>query len=89
MSMEAQWPARPVGRRERRKLEVHARILEANLELFDARGAEATKVQDICERADVAHKTFFNHFASKRHLLREVARASTRAMCATDTIRKP
>lgn len=63
----------PLGRRERRKIEVHARIIEMSLELFDAQGVEATKVQDICARADIAHKTFFNHFPSKRHLLREVA----------------
>ena len=63
----------PLGRRERRKLEVHARIIEVSLELFDARGVDATKVFDICERADIAQKTFFNHFPSKRHLLREIA----------------
>ena len=63
----------PLGRRERRKLEVHARIIEVSLELFDARGVDATKVFDICESADIAHKTFFNHFPSKRHLLREIA----------------
>lgn len=63
-------------RRERRKLEVHTRILEAGVELFDARGVAATKVTDICERADVANKTFFNHFPSKRHLLLEIARFS-------------
>lgn len=61
-------------RRERRKLEVHVRILEAAVELFQQRGIDATKVLEICESADVAHKTFFNHFASKGHLLREIAR---------------
>jgi AcrR family transcriptional regulator len=62
-----------LSRRERRKLEVHSRILQASVELFETRGVEATKVIDIAERADVAHKTFFNHFASKRDLLREIA----------------
>ena len=60
-------------RRERRKREVHVRILAAAVGLFDQRGFGATKVAEICERADVAHKTFFNHFPSKRHLLRTVA----------------
>jgi AcrR family transcriptional regulator len=60
-------------RRERRKREVHSRILAAAVGLFDQRGFGATKVAEICERADVAHKTFFNHFPSKRHLLRAVA----------------
>jgi AcrR family transcriptional regulator len=65
-----------LGRRERRKLEVRARIREAGVALFDARGIQATTIQDICERADVAQKTFFNHFPSRRHLLREIAQAS-------------
>jgi AcrR family transcriptional regulator len=63
----------PLSRRQRRKLELRARILAAAEALFDARGVEATKVADICERADVAHKTFFNHFRSKQQLLRELA----------------
>lgn len=62
-----------LSRRERRKLEVRARILEAAVGLFDDRGFSATKVSDICERADVAHKTFFNHFGAKQDLLRELA----------------
>ena len=65
-----------LGRRERRKLEVRTRIREAGLALFEDRGIEATKVQDICARADIAHKTFFNHFPTKRHLLREIAQDS-------------
>lgn len=62
-----------LGRRERRKLEVRNRILEAATELFRAQGVDGTKVHEICARADVAHKTFFNHFASKRALLREIS----------------
>jgi AcrR family transcriptional regulator len=33
-------------------------------------------VAEICERADVANKTFFNHFHSKRDLVRELAGSS-------------
>jgi len=60
-------------RRERRKLEVRARIIEAALALFDQHGFDDAKVSDICERADVVTKTFFNHFPTKQHLLREIA----------------
>ena len=42
--------------------------------LFGERGVEATKVADICARADVAHQTFFNHFPTKQDLVREIAR---------------
>ncbi len=62
-----------LSRRERRKLEVRTRIFEAAAELFAERGYDVTKVSEVCERADVAHKTFFNHFPSKQHLLRELA----------------
>ena len=62
-----------LSRRERRKLELRTRILEAAVELFDTHGFAAAKVADICDRADVAHKTFFNHFGSKQELLRELA----------------
>ena len=63
-------------RRERRKLEVRGRILQAAVSLFDERGVAATTVAEICERADVANKTFFNHFPAKRDLLRELAAES-------------
>jgi AcrR family transcriptional regulator len=62
-----------LSRRERRKLELRTRMLEAASQLFSEHGFHATKVADICDRADVAHKTFFNHFPSKQHLLREIA----------------
>ena len=62
-----------LSRRERRKLEVRARILDAAIDLFDAHGYEATRVSEISARADVAHKTFFNHFPSKQHVLQAIA----------------
>lgn len=61
------------SRRERRKLEVRGRILDASFELFEQHGVDATTVAEICERADVAQKTFFNHFPAKRDVLREIA----------------
>ena len=64
----------PTSRRERRRHEVRTRIIEAAVQLFDAKGFAAATVAEICEAADVAEKTFFNHFASKPDMLREVAR---------------
>ena len=60
-------------RRERRRTEVRDRILDAARVLFDERGYDDTKVSDICERADLAYGTFFNHFGEKRELLRSMA----------------
>jgi AcrR family transcriptional regulator len=62
-------------RYERRRRETADRIVEAAALLFAERGVEATKVADICARADVAHQTFFNHFPTKQDLVREIARA--------------
>jgi len=69
-------PPSDPSRRERKKLALHGRILEVAAELFSEYGFADAKVAEICERADVAEKTFFNHFASKHELLREVANAS-------------
>ncbi len=68
--------ANDLTRRERRKLEVRTRILEAAVARFEERGPRETTVAEICEVADVAHKTFFNHFPAKQHLLRAIAEAS-------------
>jgi AcrR family transcriptional regulator len=63
----------PSTRRERRRLEVRERILETALELFETQGYESTTVTEISRRADIAYGTFFNHFPSKLHLLREIS----------------
>lgn len=62
------------NRHQRRRQETAERIVEAAGALFGERGVEATKVADICARADVAHQTFFNHFPTKQELVREIAR---------------
>src|SRR5262245_7972798 len=61
-------------RLDRRKQETRARILEAAVDLFGEVGFEATKISDVCERADVARQTFFNHFPAKSDLLAELYR---------------
>src|SRR5262245_2527912 len=62
-------------RRQRRLLETRQRILTAAAELFGEQGVQATKVSDICQSADIAHQTFFNHFRSKADLVRELVGA--------------
>lgn len=70
---ESDPPQPALTRRERRKLEMRSRILEAARELFGEQGFAETRVADVCEKADIAHKTFFNHFPTKLDLLREIA----------------
>jgi len=64
----------PASRSERRRQETADRIAEAAAALFGERGVAATTVSDICERADVARQTFFNHFATKQDVAQEIAR---------------
>ena len=68
-------PDAPLSRRERRKLELRERVIEVAKALFTEQGFQETRVAEICERADIAQKTFFNHFPTKLHLLRELAHA--------------
>ena len=68
---------------------MRARVLQAAGELIRIHGFRDTRVEDICERADIAHKTFFNHFPSKLDLLREIAHVGIeQLMCDIETIRK-
>ncbi len=75
--------SQPRSRLDRRKQETRARILEAAVELFGEVGFEATKVADVCERADVARQTFFNHFPTKGNLLTELYREGVGFLSAT------
>ncbi|MDF2444180.1 MAG: hypothetical protein JWR01_2383 [Subtercola sp.] len=51
--------------RERKKLQTRAALQHAALELAAERGVQATSIDDICERAGVSSRTFFNYFPSK------------------------
>jgi AcrR family transcriptional regulator len=62
-----------VTRTERRKQEVREKILAAAFDIFLAQGVNATKIEEICERADVANRTFFNHFATRQDMMRALA----------------
>lgn len=58
--------------REAKKNQTRLRILDASIELFESQGYEATTVQQIATRADVAKGTFFNYFSSKEDLILEL-----------------
>ncbi len=62
-----------MNRMDRRKREVHDRILGAAFDLFLQRGVTATTIEEICESADVANRTFFNHFPTRQDMMRALA----------------
>ena len=54
------------GRRERQRERMRQRLLAAALELFEAQGFEATTLDQIADRADVARQTVLNHYPAKK-----------------------
>ncbi len=61
--------AAPLGRREKRKLEIRGRIEDAAYKLFRHQGIEDTSIEQICVEADVARRTFYGHYTNKHALL--------------------
>src|ERR1700735_4545978 len=49
--------------------DARGRLSVAAMELYTERGFEQTTVAEIAERAGLAERTFFRHFADKREVL--------------------
>lgn len=67
--MTAQTPPQPGVRLPIGGTSIQARIAEAAIELFYARGAAATTVRDITSACGLTPGALYNHFASKDQLL--------------------
>ena len=63
----------PRGRAEKSAARRDA-ILEAAIEEFSARGYEATRIDDVAQRAGVAKGTIYLHFEDKEALFQELVR---------------
>ena len=61
------------NRRERRKLATRQALIDATHDLLALRNMDALSVDEIAMRADVAKGTFYNYFADKDELAREIA----------------
>ena len=72
----------PTSRHARRRRETRERLLEAAAFLFAQQGVQDSKVSEICERADVAQQTFFNHFPAKQDVVRALVRLAQRNVSA-------
>lgn len=57
---------------EQRRAERRERLLEAALDEFTTRGYHKTKIADLCAKAGVSTRNFYEKFASKEALLLEL-----------------
>ena len=71
--MTAVASAPTANRTDRRRQRTRTAIIEAATTLFAERGLRATSIQDICGTADIAERTFFNHFPTRDHLYEAIA----------------
>jgi AcrR family transcriptional regulator len=75
----------PAPRLAQRKLATRERIVSEAFELFARQGFEATTVDAIVTRADVAKGTFFNYFSRKEALISHLFERRLRAAVANAT----
>ncbi|WP_419877102.1 TetR/AcrR family transcriptional regulator [Brevibacillus centrosporus] len=61
-----------VGRQERKRLATRKSIFDSAIHLFREKGYQATTVEEIAAKADVAKATFFKHFPKKYELIEEM-----------------
>ena len=71
-------PSRPTSRFEQRRRRNRQALIDAAIDLFQQRGIRGAKIEDICARADVAPRTFFNHFETREHLYAAIAEQRAR-----------
>jgi len=61
------------SRVERRRRRWRTALVDAAIELFQEKGLRGTTLEEICDRVDIAPRTFFNHFKTREHLYQAIA----------------
>ncbi len=70
------------GLRERKRQQTRERLTRIAIELFQARGFEATTLDDIAAAAEISRRSFFHYFASKEDVVLAWQDGSTDALIA-------
>ena len=73
---------RPVGLRDRQKLERERRIVKAAEKLFVRKGYTKVAMEDVATGAGLAVGTLYNYFPSKSALLLAIVRTETQSLLA-------
>jgi AcrR family transcriptional regulator len=63
------------GRREKRKQEIRNRIEDAAYDIFKRDGIHETSIEQVCDAADVARRTFYGHYPNKQALLQALSQS--------------
>jgi AcrR family transcriptional regulator len=63
------------SRREKRKQEIRSRIEDAAYTLFKRDGIQEVSIEQICDAADVARRTFYGHYPNKQALLQSLSQS--------------
>lgn len=64
------------SKRERKKQAARQNILQETIELIHEFGVVGTKIEDICQQANITKRTFYTHFASKDDLVMAICNGS-------------
>src|SRR5271166_939661 len=78
--MDSSLEIRPVGLRDRQKLERERRIVKAAEKLFARKGYGDVAMEDVAARAGLAVGTIYNYFPSKSALLLAIVRSETESL---------
>lgn len=80
--MDSSLDEKPVGLRDRQKLERERRIVKAAEKLFARKGYVDVAMEDVAARAGLAVGTIYNYFPSKSALLLAMVRSETESLLA-------
>lgn len=71
-----------MGLRERKKAATAQKIIEEATEMFQEKGYESTRIEDVVARANLSSATFYNYFRSKADILLSSVSAETEIVLA-------